>query len=307
MRFEVVKAIYEEALKNPRVYFMTGDLGHVNAEEFKKNIPQQYLNAGMAEQNMVGVAAGLAAQGMKVFVYSIVPFATLRCFEQIKIDMCYHDFDVTVIGVGAGFAYSTMGATHYAIEDIAALRALPHMQILSFANPASARALTRQFIEQRRGPAYFRLGKGGDPVYESDFTPTLSKGAVVRTGNDLSLISTGTILQEAMQAADLLEKKGMRAEVIDIHMIKPIDLPLIQETARQKKAVFTIEEHNVYGGLGSAVAEIISELPPDARPLFKRFGVPDLWPKTIGSIPYMRAQCGITAPQIADAIISSMA
>src|SRR3989338_6528359 len=135
MRFAVVETIYEAALRDKSIYFITGDLGHAKAEEFKKNIPDQYINAGMAEQNLIGIAAGLALSGMKVFVYSIVPFITLRCFEQIKVDVCDYNVDVTIIGGGGGFAYANAGVTHYAIEDVAALRALPNMKIISPSNP----------------------------------------------------------------------------------------------------------------------------------------------------------------------------
>ncbi|MDO8505600.1 MAG: transketolase C-terminal domain-containing protein [bacterium] len=299
MRFAVVEEIYEAALRDKNIYFITGDLSHAKVEEFKKNIPDQYLNAGMAEQNLIGVAAGLALSGMKVFVYSIVPFITLRCFEQIKVDVCYHNVDVTIIGVGGGFAYSTMGATHYAIEDIAALRALPNMQIVSPANPLEGRLLTREVIAHS-GPAYIRIGKGGEPMPEKEYTLEFGKGLIMKQGNDVTIFSTGTIVSEALNAASLLDAQGLSTEVINLHTIKPLDTELIANRVRSRKAIFSLEEHNLLGGLGSAVAEVISE--QDQRILFKRFGVPDEWPKTIGTQQYLRSLYGLTGIQLAKLI-----
>lgn len=299
MRFAVVEEIYEAALRDKMIYFITGDLNHAKVEEFKKNIPDQYLNAGMAEQNLIGVAAGLALSGMKVFVYSIVPFITLRCFEQIKVDVCYQNVDVTIIGVGAGFAYSAMGATHHAIEDIAALRALPNMQIVSPANPLEGRLLAREVLK-RSGPGYIRIGKGGEPMPLSEYTLEFGKGLVMKPGNDITIFSTGTIVSEALGAATLLEGQGVSTEVINLHTVKPLDVGLIAKRARSRKAIFTLEEHNLFGGLGSAVAEVISE--QNRAIVFKRFGVNDQWPKVIGSQSYLRGIFGLTGEQIADTI-----
>ncbi len=299
MRFAVVETIYEAALLDKNIYFITGDLNHAKVDEFKKNIPDQYINAGMAEQNLIGVAAGLALSGMKVFVYSIVPFITLRCFEQIKVDVCYHNVDVTIIGVGAGFAYSTMGATHYGIEDVAAFRALPHMQIVSPANPLEGRLLTRAVIE-RSGPAYIRIGKGGESAPEKEYTLEFGKGLIMKPGDDVTIFSTGTIVEEALKAAALLDGQGLSTEVINLHTIKPLDAELIANRVRSRKAIFSLEEHNLLGGLGSAVAEVISE--QNRAVVFKRFGVSDQWPKVVGSQRYLRNIFGLTGEQVADTI-----
>lgn len=299
MRFAVVEEIYEAALRNKNIYFITGDLGHAKVDEFKNNIPDQYINAGMAEQNLIGVASGLALSGMKVFVYSIVPFITLRCFEQIKVDVCYQNVDVTIIGVGAGFAYSAMGATHHAIEDIAALRALPNMQIVSPANPLEGRLLAREVLK-RSGPGYIRIGKGGEPMPPSEYTLEFGKGLVMKPGNDVTIFSTGTIVSEALSAATLLEGQGVSTEVINLHTVKPLDVGLIAKRARSRKAIFTLEEHNILGGFGSAVAEVISE--QNRAIVFKRFGVNDQWPKVIGSQSYLRGIFGLTGEQVADTI-----
>lgn len=303
MRFAVVEEIYEAALRDKNIYFITGDLSHAKVEEFKKNIPDQYINAGMAEQNLIGVAAGLALSGMKVFVYSIVPFITLRCFEQIKVDVCYQNVDVTIIGVGAGFAYSAMGATHHAIEDIATLRALPHMQIVSPSNPLEGRLIAREII-QRSGPAYIRIGKGGEPLPNREYTLTFGKGFVMKEGKDATIFATGPIMSEALHAAELLDGQGVSTEVVNLHTIKPLDVGIIKDRVRSRKALFTLEEHSLLGGLGSAVAEVVSE--QNQRVLFKRFGVSDEWPKTIGTQQYLRSLYGLTGTQLAESIYHSI-
>lgn len=301
MRFAVVETIYEAALRDKNIYFITGDLGHAKSEEFKKNIPDQYLNGGMAEQNLIGVASGLALSGMKVFVYSIVPFITLRCFEQIKVDVCYHDVDVTIIGVGAGLSYSTMGATHYAIEDIAALRALPNMKIVSPANPLEGRLITQEIIE-RNGPAYIRIGRGGEPMPEKEYSLEFGKGLIMKPGNDITIFSTGPITSEALGAAQILETHGISTEVVNMHTIKPLDISLITQRIGTRQAIFTLEEHTLLGGFGSAVAEVVSE--QNRAIIFKRFGVDDQWPKTIGSQHYLRSLFGLTAEQLAPQILT---
>src|SRR3989344_1399448 len=193
MRREVVRTIYKQALLDDRVIFITGDLGHDSINEFRKNLPNQYINAGIAEQNIIGIAAGLALSGHRVFVYSIAPFITMRCYEQIKVDICYQNIDVTVIGVGAGYAYSTCGGTHHAIEDIAVMRALPNMHIYSPSNSLEARLITEYILTQSH-PAYLRIGKGGEPPAEKEYSIEINKGFMVKPGIDITIFSTGTIL-----------------------------------------------------------------------------------------------------------------
>lgn len=305
MRKEVVRTIYKQALLDDKVIFITGDLGHDSINEFRKNLPKQYINAGIAEQNIIGIAVGLALSGNRVFVYSIAPFITMRCYEQIKVDVCYQNVGIVIIGVGAGYAYSTCGSTHHAIEDIAVMRALPNMQIYSPSNPLEARLLTEYLLTVRH-PAYLRIGKGGEPPAEKDYTITPGKGLVMRTGYDITIFSTGAIIQEAFKAASILEARDISAEIINIHTIKPIDEEIIVDRARLRKGIFVLEEHNILGGLGGAIAEIISEANTITKPIFKRFGVPDKYVHLAGSQNFMRQQCGITGEQIADQILSSI-
>lgn len=300
MRFAAVNAIYDAALKNKDIVFITGDLDHAKVKEFETELKNQYLNAGVLEQHIIGIAAGLALSGKKVFVYSIAPFITLRCLEQIKMDVCYQNLDVTIIGVGGGFAYGSVGASHHTIEEIAALRALPNMKIVCPANPMETSLLTKQLI-QKGGPAYLRIGKGREEDPETKYPVEYGKGVVIREGGDITLLVSGTIATEALRVADILEKDGVNLEVINMHTIKPIDEKIIVDRLGSQKAIFTLEEHNILGGLGSAVAEVISESSV-GRPIFKRFGIPDAWPETAGGQKYLRGVSGISAEIVADKI-----
>lgn len=301
MRYEVVKAIYTAGENDPRFYFITGDYGHANTPEFQKNWKGRYFNGGMSEQNIIGMAAGLALSGMKAFVYSIVPFITLRCYEQIKVDVCDHNADVTIIGGGGGFAYADAGPTHYAIEDIAALRALPNMKIVCPANPMEGRQLAEQ-VAKIGGPTYIRMGRGREANPEKEYIVTFGKAAVLRPGNDVTIISTGHIVGEALRAAEMLAAQGIDAEVLNMHTVKPLDTEAVLARLATRKAIVTLEEHSVIGGLGGAIAEILAELP--GHPPFKRFGVADAWPDVVGSQAYLRDLMGISAEKIVPQIAS---
>jgi transketolase len=301
MRFEVIKAIYNAGVDDERFYFITGDYGHANTEEFKTKWKGRYFNAGMSEQNIIGMAAGLALTGKKVFAYSIVPFMTLRCYEQIKIDVCDHNADVTIIGGGEGFAYGDAGPTHYAIEDIGAMRLLPNMKVVCPANPMETRQLTEQIIKIG-GPAYIRIGRGREANPEKEYTVQLGRAHVMREGKDMTIIAVGTIVSEALKAAELLAAQGIDVEVLNMHTVKPLDVDAIKERTKTRKAIVTLEEHSVIGGLGGAVAEVLAEMPD--RPLFKRFGVADRWPKVVGSQQYLREHTGISADIIVPQILA---
>lgn len=306
MRFAVSETIYEAAVKDKKIYFLTGDTGHAKEADFKKNIPRQYMNTGMAEQNMVGMGAGLALSGMKSFVYGIVPFLILRAFEQIKVDVCYQNVDVTMIGVGSGLAYGVAGGTHYSIEDIAALRALPNMKIVVPATPHEARALTTQIIAMG-GPAYIRIGRGAEPDFPNpEPSVEFGKAMVMKQGKDATIFASGTILFEALRAAELLENDGIDLEVINVHTLKPFDHDTLLARVKENKHMFTLEEHNIYGGLGSIVSEIIAEQ-GNYKGTFKRFGIRDAWPKFVGSQQFLREALGISAEKVREGVLKSLA
>ncbi|MEK7174239.1 MAG: transketolase C-terminal domain-containing protein [Patescibacteria group bacterium] len=299
MRFSVIETIYKAGLKDPNLCFITGDLGHMNTAEFRRDFAGRFWNAGMSEQNIIGMAAGLALSGKQAVAYSIVPFITLRCYEQIKVDVCDHNANVIIVGVGGGFAYGSAGPTHYSIEEVAALRVLPNMKIVCPVNPTETRVLTEQIL-RAGGPAYIRIGRGKEQDFELGYVPVLGKAGVLRAGTDMTIIASGTIGTEALRVADMLQEKGFSVEVANMHTIKPIDADFIADRAKSRRAIFTLEEHSVLGGLGGAVAEVLAELP--ARPLFKRFGVADIWPEVVGSQQYLRDHTGISAEKVALAI-----
>ncbi len=297
MRNATVETLYQEAAQDPRICFFTGDFQHVREGEFIA-LGGRYQNAGMAEQNIIGLATGAALSGKKTFVYSIIPFITLRCIEQIKVDVCSMQADVTVIGGGAGFTYGTCGPTHLAIEDIAMMRALPHMKIVSPSGPAEASALMRDIV-RIGGPAYIRLNKRGEVNLHNKIT-RFGEAMIVREGKDICIMVTGTILAEALRVADILSAKGISVEVVNIHTIKPLDEYFVRERSFSRQFIFTLEEHSVIGGLGGAISEVLAET--NGRSRFKRFGICDNWPNVVGSQQYLRGVIGLSGEKVALAI-----
>jgi len=304
MRNTAIRTLEAMAKKNKGIYLITGDLGFSVVEGFQKSFPQRFINAGIAEQNMIGVAAGLALSGKKPFVYSIVPFVTMRCFEQIRNDVCYQNVDVKLIGVGAGFSYGTLGSTHHAIEDISIMRSLPNMTVVCPGDPKEAEAVIRESVKHR-GPLYIRLGKGGEvSVHKSESLKNFKfgKGIVLKKEGEITIISTGSMLAMACKVSENLGRKGIRSGLISMHTIKPIDSALLIDFAKKTKMFVTIEEHNIIGGLGSAVSDVICENDLNTRLL--KCGIPDAYPKKIGTADYMRRQVGLDAETITTKVMN---
>jgi transketolase len=300
MRTAFLEALFELAKNDRRIVFMTGDLGFSVVEKYMEELPNQFVNAGVAEQNMTAMAAGMALSGKIVFTYSIANFPTLRCLEHIRNDVCYHNANVKVVCVGGGFAYGAMGASHFATEDIGVMRMLPGMTVVAPGDPVETRQATRAVLE-RPGPCYLRLGKAGEPiVHQTPIEFEIGRAIRVREGGDLTLISTGGMLKNTIGAADLLEQQGLRARVLSMHTIKPLDEEALLNAVRETSAILTIEEHSVVGGLGGAVAEMLAE--SEMRVPFKRIGVPSAFPGKTGSQDYLLEQFGMTAPQIAERV-----
>lgn len=296
MRTAFIQTLYEAAEQDDRIWLVVGDLGYSVVEEFAARFPRRYLNAGVAEQNMTGIAAGLALCGKVVFTYSIANFPTLRCMEQIRNDVCYHRADVKIISVGGGFAYGTLGMSHHGTEDLAMMRALPGMTVVAPGDPVEARKATLAIVRQD-GPCYLRLGKAGEAqVHSEDVDFQLGKAITLREGCDVTLISTGGMLPTVVQAADRLGKEGISATVLSMHTLNPLDEHSIRVAATQTPVIVTIEEHGVVGGLGSAVAETLAEWTP--RPLFKRLGVPSAFAPEVGGQEYLRALYSLTVEGI---------
>jgi len=292
MRTAFIQTLNDLASRDPRVCLVVGDLGYSVIEEFATKYPDQFVNAGVAEQNMVGLAAGLAMTGKVVFTYSIANFGTLRCLEQIRNDVAYHRANVKVVAVGGGLAYGNLGVTHHASEDIAILRALPNMVVLSPGDPVEARLATRALVAYD-GPAYLRLGKAGEAIVHADEPRfELGKAITVREGRDLTLVATGSMLVTATAVAQLLAKKGLTVRVLSMHTIKPLDREAVIAAATETRWIFTLEEHSVEGGLGGAVAEVLAELDGAHAPL-KRIGLRPEFNKVVGDQKYLKALHGL--------------
>lgn len=297
MRRAFINTLMKLAGEDDSIYLLTGDAGFTILEEFQERFPGRYYNIGISEAAMIGVAAGLAMSGKTVFVYTIVPFATMRCFEQVRIDLCYQNLPVKLIGVGQGVTYGTAGATHHAIEDIAIMRALPNMTVICPGGPVETKKAVEESLKLN-GPCYIRLGKSGEPtVHDSDNIPfTIGKGIRVREGEKVGLIATSNMVPAASEAADLLQAEGLRPEVISMHTVKPIDRELIVSLAGRCSLIATLEEHNVIGGLGSAVGDVILEENLPVRLI--KFAIPDVYAPVAGSQRYLRGLFGLNPEQI---------
>jgi transketolase len=301
MRNAFLNELHDLARDDPRIVFITGDLGFGVVEAFREELPSQFVNAGVAEQNMTGIAAGMALSGKIAFTYSIANFPTLRCLEHIRNDVCYHDADVKIVSVGGGFAYGSMGTTHHATEDLGVMRMLPNMTVVAPGDPVEARAATRAVVE-RPGPCYLRLGKAGEPVvHEAPIELELGRAIVVREGDDATVISTGGTLPLAARAADALAEDGVETRVLSMHTLRPLDDEAVLRAVSETRAVVTLEEHSVLGGLGSAVSELLAER-TGARAPFKRLGVPPRFSPRVGSQEYLLAENGLDVDGIHAAV-----
>jgi len=294
MRTAFIKTLFEMAQKDRRIMLVVGDVGFGVVTPFMEDLPAQFVNAGVAEQNMTGMAAGIALSGKIVFTYSIANFPTIRCLEQVRNDICYHDANVKIVSVGGGMSYGSLGITHHATEDIAIMRSLPNMVVVAPGDPIEARLATRAVMEHP-GPCYLRLGRNGEPtVHRPEVDFQLGKAILVREGKDLTFIVSGGLLPEVIAAADGLKKRGITARVLSMHTVKPLDREAVLMAARETPLIFTVEEHSIIGGLGGAVAEILMEA--DLSHVgFKRIGLNDAFSKKVGDQNYLRAEYGLDA------------
>lgn len=300
MRKAFIETLLDIAASDETVFLLTGDLGFSVLEPFSERFPERFYDAGVAEQNMIGVASGLALSGKTVFVYSIVPFITMRCFEQIRNNVCFQNLNVKLIGIGGGVVYGTSGTTHYALEDIAIMRSLVNMSVIVPADPLEAAAAVRA-ATTTKGPVYIRLSKGNEPALHTSLNFNIGKAIVISNGSDLTIISCGSILQTAALVAQRLQQTGLSVSLISMPTVKPLDKEAIVNAAQQTKAIFTIEEHSEIGGLGSAVSEVIAEL--DTKVLFKKFAVADKYYREIGSQKYILERSGLTENTITEEIV----
>lgn len=293
MRTNFIKQLIEEARHNERIFLVIGDLGYHVIEPFAEEFPDRFLNIGIAEQNMAGVATGLAMSGYNVYFYSIGNFPTLRCLEQIRNDIAYHKANVKVVSVGAGYAYGSLGATHQATEEIGCLRVLPNMVVATPGDPIEARAITK-LSANYDGPMYIRLGKAGEKIAHSEESIVLNIGDILpvltKEGNKKAVLACGNIMEATK--CQIIEKK-LPYDLFSIPFVKPInDEQLAAIVNNHPDGLITIEEHQLSCGMGSAIVERLNDLYTEggiaSYPIVKRIAIPDEFVNVVGSQKYLR-------------------
>lgn len=301
MRDTFVRTLIELAKNDKNIELITGDLGFGVLKPFWEQCPDQFTNAGIAEQNMTTVAAGMALEGKNVFTYSIGNFPTLRCLEQIRNDCAYHHANVKIVCIGGGFVYGSLGMSHQATEDLAILRALPDVVVMAPADLVEAEECTKALVKHN-GTAYLRLGRGGEKrIHEKIENFQIGKAVKVHDGERIAIFSTGAIFEEVTDAYERLKNKGLAPAVYTFPTVKPIDMELIENVASYFDLIATVEEHNIIGGFGSAVAEVMAEM-SEKRARLLRIGLNDEYSIRVGNQKYLRQQYGIDAGSIVEKI-----
>jgi len=284
-----------------KIVIMTADLcAFSGLERFRSRFPDRLFNVGIAEQNMIGVAAGMTKEGFNVFATTYATFASTRGCDPVRVNMGYMGFNIKLVGLSAGLSVGILGATHMSIEDVAIMRAIPNMTVIS---PADCTETVKATLAAVRhdGPIYLRLtgGMNNPVVYKNDYDFQIGKAIILREGEDITIVATGTMVYQSLEAANILEGQGLSATVIDMHTIKPLDTSVLDRAFESSKLIVTIEEHNVIGGLGGAVAEYKSKRAN--TPVQLTIGIEDNFPHA-GDYSYLLKTCGLTAPQIAKKI-----
>lgn len=300
MRDTFIQELTLLAENDSDVVLITGDLGFGVFDDFSQRFPDQFLNVGVAEQNLMMVSAGMALEGKKVFAYSIGNFPTQRCLEQIRNDICYHDLNVTIIGMGGGFSYGQLGMSHHATEDISIMRALPNMvSIVPSCSSEVKGAMSALY--SYKGPAYLRLDKSKYIEKSPSLNFEIGKANILRDGRDVSLICSGGIIEEAIKAAEGLSLEGIESRVISMHTIKPIDKEVIKLASIETGGIISVEENTIIGGLGGAIAECCLE--SNYRPFFfKRIGLQDCYSSIVGDQNFLRSYYDIDFKSIVESV-----
>lgn len=285
MRDSFIEWLTKKAEFDKNIVLITGDLGFGVLDNFSKLYPKQFINAGVAEQNMTGMACGLAMQGFKVYTYSIGNFPTLRCLEQIRNDVCYHNADVTVVSVGGGFSYGQLGVSHFATEDLAIMNALPNIEVICPASKAQIESLLDEMDKIAR-PKYLRLDKDSadDIIFPNS---SLDKPIRVRDGDAISILSTGPIIKEADKAAKSLAKEGIECRIISVQSLSSIDIKEIKLACEETEGIVTLEEHVSSGGLGSIVADLCLSNKINPKN-FLKISIPNEYPSEVGDQNHLR-------------------
>lgn len=301
MRDTFVSVLTEIARADKNVMLLTGDLGFGVLTKFAQEFPDQYLNVGVAEQNMTGIAAGLALEGKTVFTYSIANFNTLRCLEQIRNDVCYHDLNVKVVSIGGGFCYGSLGISHHATEDLAIMSSVPNMNVVAPGDKVETRLATVA-VYQTPGPFYLRLGRGGEPsLYSNPPDFKIGKAIPIFSDGDVAILSTGGILENVLESRRMLANDGIVVGVYSFHTLRPFDTDQVRQLINRVKLIVSVEEHLAKGGLGSRVAEIIAEHRGN-KPELVRIGLGDGFMSEVGDQNYLRERVGLAPYQIAKRI-----
>jgi len=295
----------EMASENKNVTALTADFAKSSGLlKFKELYPERFLSVGIAEQNMIGIAAGIASQGRNVFASSFASFITTRCYEQIKVNLGYMEHNVKIVGIASGLGVSYQGNTHFSIEDVSLMRAIPNMTVVVPSDCTEVAKATEALVHYS-GPAYLRLvGEGLTPILNpNDYSFQIGKGIIKRKGENITIIANGTMLSQALKASEYLAVNGIEATVINMHTVKPLDTELIMSECKDKKLIVSIEEGSIIGGLGSAIAEFISS--QEGMPKLIRLGINDIFPHP-GCYQFLLEQCGLTVDKIVEIIKANL-
>jgi transketolase len=299
MRNAFADEVTRLAAEDPRVMLLSGDIGNRLFDKLRAQSPRQFMNCGVAEANMMGVAAGMGLSGLRPIVYTITPFTTTRCLEQIRVDVAYHESPVIVVGTGSGLSYASLGPTHHSLEDFAIFRSIPHLQILAPWDAPSLRALLRQAVASGR-PSYMRIGKKGEEdIAPVEQVPAICHGLRMREGKDVCIVAVGTVASEALKAAEQLAERGMVAEVVLAHTVKPTPLQMFGDILNRFEAVVTVEEHSRIGGFGEALLAYAAGCGMARR--IEVLGTSDEFMPVVGSQGYARRYFGIDAKAVVQA------
>jgi transketolase len=305
MRNAFAKQITSMAQRDDRIVLLSGDIGNRLFDDFKARCPDRFYNCGVAEANMVGVAAGLAMSQLRPVCYTITPFVTYRCMEQIRIDVCYHHVPVVIVGTGSGLSYASLGSTHHSCEEVGMLRLLPGLTIMAPADEMEVRGCLEAALAHP-GPVYIRIGKKGEPVVHSAPPKIeIGKAIALRSGTEVCLLSTGTLLPVALAAAEILAKQNRSTAVYSLPTVKPLDTALLGEAFAKYRLVATIEEHSVLGGLGGSVAEWLSDCATAGARLV-RFGTADEFLHETCEQEEAREHFGLTPEAIAARVLDKL-
>ncbi|HUB65953.1 MAG TPA: transketolase C-terminal domain-containing protein [Candidatus Methylacidiphilales bacterium] len=306
MRNAFADEIFKLAGADERVVMLSADIGNRLFDKYKASYPGRFYNCGVAEANTVSLAAGLASCGLRPVCYTITPFITARCFEQIKVDICYHEMPVLIVGTGSGLSYASLGATHHSLDDLALMRSLPGMRVLAPADAMELRSCLRAALASDK-PVYMRIGKKGEPVVFAEPPPfAFGKWTALSKGDAVHLLSTGNMLPVALEVAGSLAEKNRSAGVFSCASVKPLDEEVLRRVFGGDALVATIEEHGRVGGFGAAVAEWLADQPERPRARLLRFGTDDYYLHDAGEQEHARETYGISAGRITESVLRAL-